>query len=67
VKKRIIRLTTALTLTALAVLGVTVATSLDATPQSDTGWGAPDTSQVPADTGWGTPPTDTPQSDTGWG
>jgi len=67
VKQRIGRLIAALTLTTLAATGYILTTSLDAAPQSDTGWGAPTTTSTPADTGWGVPPTDTVNSDTGWG
>jgi hypothetical protein len=61
VKKHVTRLAAALTLGALAALGITL--TVDATPQ-DTAWGAPDTTvtvtvdagtviDIPGDTGWG--------------
>jgi len=66
VKKRLGRLTAALTLGALAATGITLTDDLTATPQ-DSGWGAPDTTSVPVagpDTGT---ITDTTLGDSGWG
>ncbi len=69
-KQPLRRLLAGLTLTAaLTTVGLT-ATDIVATPQDDTGWGAP-----AADTGWGTPPADTTPGtttattlmDTAWG
>jgi hypothetical protein len=68
VKHRLRRAVVALALASAAVFTVT---GLAAAPQSDTAWGAPDTTD---DTAWGTPPVDPPVElppitpfDTAWG
>ena len=74
-KKRITRLLSGLALGALTATGLAIVDDVVATPQQDTGWGAPDTAgtvvsgpdtDTADDTGSGTAD-DTTHGDTGWG
>lgn len=68
-KKRITRLLGGLALGALTATGLAIVDDVIATPQQDTGWGAPDTAGTVVsgpDTDTGTA-SDTTQGDTGWG
>jgi len=68
VKKRLTRLTAALTLAALAGLGVTVFDDIAIATKADSGWGAPDTTvTVDAGIADGTVTIDTTLGDSGWG
>jgi len=66
VKKRLTRLVATLTLGTLAATGYALIDDLAATPQSDSGWGAPDTSGTTIAVDAGTI-VDTTLGDSGWG
>jgi len=66
VKRRVTRLLAVLAITALAATGYALTDDIVATPQQDTGWGAPDTSDTVTATDAGTV-IDTTLGDSGWG